>query len=74
MENQSVSAYCLLKIENINDFFSNSAGVWGPCKKDDFKLFQYVTKRRRLCQVFFLSLATAQSPQLLQVITKLIQM
>ena len=32
MENQLVSGYCLLKMENINENFSNST-VCGQCKK-----------------------------------------
>ena len=52
MENQPVSGYCLMKMENINDIFSNST-VCGQCKKGGMKLFENVSKRKGLCQTFF---------------------
>ena len=39
MENQPVSGYCLMKMENINDIFSNSTAC-GQCKKGGMKLFE----------------------------------
>ena len=51
MENQPVSGYCLMKMENINDIFSNST-VCGQCKKGGMKLFENVSKRKGLCQTF----------------------
>ena len=52
MENQPVSGYSLLKMENISDIFSNSA-ICGQCKKDGMKLFENVSKSKGLCQIFF---------------------
>ena len=52
MEYQPVSRHCLMKMENINDIFSNST-VCGQCKKGGMKLFENVSKRKGLCQTFF---------------------
>ena len=62
-----------MKIENINDIFSNST-VCGQCKKSGMKLFENVSKRRGLCQTFFSKYSTAQLAKHLGVVTKSVQM
>ena len=54
MEYQPVSRHCLMKMENINDVFSNST-VCGQCKKGGIKLFEnvYIKEERIMPNIFF---------------------
>ena len=64
MENQPVSTYCLLKMENKMIFF-NSIGVRGPCKKMTSNYFNMYRRGKDYAKYSFVSLVTAQSPKVL---------